>query len=243
MSIAIIGGTGAQDLFETLEFQQITSPFGKPSAKPARIVTGSEHGWFLPRHGRPHHIPPHRINYRANIHCLRTLGATRIIAINACGGVDPNLPPGSLVLPDQLIDYTWGRAHTFSDGGSAALKHVEFSQPFAGPTRELIIEAASAVDVELTSAGCYGATQGPRLETAAEIRRLAADGCSLVGMTAMPEAALAREAGLDYACLCIVTNPAAGLTPEPISEDAIHQVLGESLKLVGRLLRAVFERL
>ena len=236
MTLAIIGGSGALGVFEELGNEALTTPFGPPSARPRRIEINGEPALFLARHGDPHRIPPHRVNYRANLHALKTLGARTVVAINAVGGVDPALSAGDLVIPDQLIDYTWGRAHTYSDGGSAPLKHVEFAEPFAGKARQALIDAAESVGIDTVNQGCYAATQGPRLETAAEIRRLHNDGCTIVGMTAMPEAGLARELGLDYAGLCIVANPAAGLTSEPISEAEIHRQLEQSMDLAVRIV-------
>ncbi len=237
MKLAIIGGSGADSLFSSSPGPALTTPFGPPSSRPERPEIGGHAVWYLARHGRPPVIPPHRVNYRANLMALKTLGATMVIAVNAVGGIDPALRAGCLVLPDQLIDYTWGRAHSFSDGGSTALKHVEFSRPFEGSVRRALIAGAASAGVALVDGGCYGATQGPRLETAAEIARLARDGCTMVGMTAMPEAALARELGLDYAVLAVVANPAAGLEQKPISLAQIHAVLAESM---GRI-RLVIE--
>ena len=236
MKLAIIGGSGALGLFTELGTESLTTPFGPPSARPRHIEINGSPALFLARHGDPHRIPPHRVNYRANMHALKTLGAESVIAVNAVGGVDPELNAGSLVIPDQLIDYTWGRAHSFSDGGSAPLKHVEFAQPFAGKTRQALINAAETVGIETINLGCYGVTQGPRLETAAEISRLRRDGCTIVGMTAMPEAGLARELELDYAGLCIVANPAAGISDEPISEADIHRQLAKSMHLAHRIV-------
>ena len=243
MKLGIIGGTGALGLFESEEERARTTPFGPPSARPERIRIGDRELWFLARHGKPHHIPPHRVNYRANLHALKSLGTEGIIAVNAVGGIDPDLQPGDLVITDQLIDYTWGRVHTFRDGGSAPLKHVEFARPFAGRVREALIAGAEATGVGVITTGCYGATQGPRLETAAEIRRLAADGCTVVGMTGMPEAALARELGLDYAGLCVVANPAAGLSTDSISVAEIHRVLEEAMVRIRSVIECTVPRL
>jgi 5'-deoxy-5'-methylthioadenosine phosphorylase len=236
MSLAIIGGTGALDLFEVIEQQRVDTPYGEPSAPLARVSTESVEAWFLARHGRPHRLPPHRVNYRANIDALRRLGVTQVLAINAVGGMDEFREGGTLVVPDQLIDYTWGRVQTFSDDDLSPLVHVEFAEPFAGATRRAILRAARSAGLECHDGGCMAVTQGPRLETAAEIRRMAGDGAQLVGMTAMPEAALAREAGLDYASLCVVANAAAGVDETPISEAAIREVLARSMTRVRRLL-------
>ena len=222
MTLGIIGGTGALELFESLGNQTVNTHFGPPSARPERISMDGTEAWFLARHGRPHRIPPHRINYRANIWMFRDLGVRHVLAINAVGAVDPDIAPGSLVVPDQVIDYTWGRNHTFSDGGTAHLRHVDFSRPFDGEVRNALLAAGGD---RVRDGGTYGATQGPRLESAAEIARLARDGCHLVGMTGMPEAALAREAGLDYASLAVVANYGAGLEAEPLDIDAIVERL------------------
>lgn len=238
MQLAIIGGTGALQLFRSHSATALTTPFGSPSERPRRVTLGEHEFWFMARHGDPHRIPPHRINYRANVHALRSLGADTILAINAVGGIAESLNPGDLVIPDQLIDYTFGRAHTFSDGGSAPLKHVDFTYPFEGPLRQRLIAAAGQTEA-VVDGGCHGVVQGPRLETAAEVRRLAADGCDLVGMTAMPEAALAREAGLDYASLCIVANPAAGVGGQLIAEAEIHRVLDQAMDKVRSVLERV----
>lgn len=236
MTIGIIAGTGALDLLERGETRRMESAWGRPSAAPCRVRIGGRDGWFLARHGSPHRIPPHRVNYRANIDALRQLGVRRIVAINAVGAVAAELAAGSLVVPEQLIDYTWGRAHTFSDDSEQPLQHVEFGKPFSAALRQSLIEAAAAAGLDVIDGGCYAVTQGPRLETDAEVARLARDGCTLVGMTAMPEAALAREAGMDYATLCVVANPAAGLSAEPISIEDIHAVLGGAMQTVSSLL-------
>lgn len=236
MSLGIIGGTGALDLFDVSEVREVETPWGRPSSDLARVDTGAGTAWFLARHGRPHRIPPHRINYRANVDALRRAGVRRVIGINAVGGMPPTAEPGTLVVPDQLIDYTWGRLHTFSDDDLADLQHVEFADPFAGPLRRDLLGAAESAGVEAVDGGCMGVTQGPRLETAAEVRRLVKDGCTLIGMTAMPEAALAREAGLDYASLCVVANAAGGIGEASISIEEIHLVLDQAMGQVRKLL-------
>lgn len=235
-TLALIGGTGALDLFQPGPERSIVTRWGDPSASPVQIRLGALSAWFLARHGRPHRIPPHRIDYRANIAALAELGVRSVIAINAVGGIDPGLAPGALVLPEQLIDYTWGRVSTFSDDADQPLEHIEFAAPFEGEARRALLAAAAGAGVDLLDGGCYGVTQGPRLETAAEIARLGRDGCTVVGMTAMPEAALAREAGLDYCSLCVVANPAAGLSTDPISVADIHQVLAAAMDRVRALL-------
>ncbi|MCC5866165.1 MAG: S-methyl-5'-thioinosine phosphorylase [Wenzhouxiangella sp.] len=239
MSLAIIGGTGSLDLFEVIERREVKTTWGDPSAPLARIQLAAGSAWFLPRHGQPHHIPPHRVNYRANIQALSDLGVSRILAITAVGGIDPGLAPGALVVPDQLIDYTWGRVHSFSDDAESPLRHVEFANPFSAVLRQTLLGAADRAGLAVVDGGCYAVTQGPRLETAAEISKLARDGCSLVGMTAMPEAALARELDLAYAMLCVVANPAAGVSDKAISVDEIHVVLDRSMVQVRALFNAL----
>jgi len=239
MNLGIIGGTGALSMFARERVEASTTPFGAPSARPALVRAGAGRVWFLARHGDPHRIPPHRVNYRANIHALRTLGVDSILAVNAVGGIGEHVPAGALLLPDQLIDYTWGRAHTFSDGGSAALRHIDFTHPFGGPLRERLLEAAVRAQVDVVDGGCVAVTQGPRLETAAEVGVLAGAGCDVVGMTSMPEAALAREAELDYASICVVANAGAGLGDGPITAAAITEVLEHAMGRVRGLIESL----
>jgi len=239
MKLAVIGGTGALNLFPAGRSVSLTTPFGPPSDRPRAITIGDAEVWFLARHGDPHRIPPHKINYRANIHALKTLGADSVLAINAVGGLAAELEAGSMLVPDQLIDYTWGRAHTFSDGGSAPLRHIDFTRPFDGPLRDRLLAAARRAGHEMVEGGCHAVTQGPRLETAAEVAQLAAAGCTVVGMTAMPEAALAREAGLDYTSLGVVANAGTGLDDGPITEDDIHRVLQAAMQKVAAIIKLI----
>ena len=236
--VAVIGGSAApagRDI--GLEVASDTdTPWGKPSG-PVRAgsIEGRRVLW-LARHGEPHAIAPHRVNYRANLYALQTLGATDVIALNTVGGIAAHASPGSLWLPDQLIDYTWGRAASFHDGESLPLRHIEFGEPFDLRLRALLARAASDCGIHVSVTGVYGCTQGPRLETAAEILRMRRDGCDLVGMTAMPEAALARELGLRYASLAMVVNPAAGLAAEPITMEAITREAAGCMERVLRVL-------
>lgn len=223
--LAIIGGSAVEQLrgFATAQTVRHTTPWGEPSAP---VHAGAFFGvpaLYLARHGEPHAIAPHRINYRANLRALADLGATHVVALNTVGGIAPTATPGSLWLPHDAIDYTWGREGSFHDGVLLALDHVEFAEPFDAAMRALLGDAAAAARVSLHPQAVYGCTQGPRLETAAEIARLARDGCDLVGMTALPEAALARELGLPYAMLAMVVNRAAGLSPEPITLAEIRR--------------------
>lgn len=235
---AIIGGSGLESIpaLEITERLDVATPWGQPSTA---VLKGRIHGadiLFLSRHGAGHVIPPHRINYRANIAALRELGGTHLIAFNAVGGINQRYKPGDLVLPDQIIDYTWGRDHTFADSGEVPLLHVDFTDPYDRYLRELLINTAQDSDCQLHPNGVYGATQGPRLESAAEITRLARDGCDLVGMTGMPEAALAREKQLPYVSLCLIVNPAAGLGDGEISMADIDAVMSAHLPRAIALL-------
>jgi len=211
IALAVIGGTGVYRLaaLEDVEAREVDTPYGRPSG-PLRIGRlGERRVAFLARHGEGHALPPHRVNYRANLHALKQAGAQRVLALNTVGGITDDYGPRVLACPDQLIDYTWGRESTFWDGEGEAL-HVDFGHPYSPLFRTKLLAAARVTGASVVDGGCYGATQGPRLETNAEIARMRRDGCDLVGMTGMPEAALARELGLDYACLAIVANWAAG---------------------------------
>jgi len=211
LALAVIGGTGVYRLaaLEDVETRHFDTPWGVPSG-PLRIGRlGETRIAFLARHGEGHALPPHRVNYRANLDALRQAGARRVLALNTVGGITDAYGPRVLACPDQLIDYTWGRESTFWDGEGEAL-HVDFGHPYSPMFRHKLLAAARVTGVRVVEGGCYGATQGPRLETSAEIARMRRDGCDLVGMTGMPEAGLARELGLDYACLAIVANWAAG---------------------------------
>jgi 5'-methylthioinosine phosphorylase len=243
-TLAVIGGTGLNQLhgFEMHAEHRPATPWGE-LAQP--IVEGRYAAcpiYFLARHGIPHHIAPHRINYQANIWALRELGVETIIAVNAVGGIQQSQLPGHLVIPDQIVDYTWGRAHTFFDGVGRDLQHIEFTEPYSGQLRGQLIAAAEAVAADFSATGTYGVTQGPRLETAAEIRRLSRDGCDIVGMTGMPEAALAAELGLAYAALCLVVNAAAGVGEEPITEAAMRAILARETLLIGEILRVCLQQ-
>jgi len=241
--LAIIGGTGALRLFPELRKVPVSTPFGAPSDRPRELEVAGKAVLFLPRHGDPHRIPPHRVNYRANIHALKALGVDSILALNAVGGLKHGIEAGVLLVPDQLIDLTWGRAHTFSDGGSAPLRHIDFTHPYAGALRAELLIAASVAGQPVIDGGCHVVTQGPRLETAAEVRRLAAMGGDVVGMTAMPEAALAREAGLDYSGLCMVANAGAGLAQGEITEQDIHDALADASDKVRSVITALIGKL
>ena len=212
LDLAIVGGTGLYNFpaLKQVERQSVVTPFGDPSAP---IVTGELDGHriaFLARHGEDHGILPHRVNYRANLWALHHLGARRVIGVNAVGGIRDDMAPRVIAVPDQIIDYTHGRFDSFCDVAGAKVEHIDFTEPYSAALRNAIVAAASGAGIAVVDGGCYGATQGPRLETRAEIARMRRDGCDLVGMTGMPEAVLARELSVDYACLALVANWAAG---------------------------------
>lgn len=236
--VAVIGGSGLTSLENlSIERQEAPrTPYGEASGPLLFGKIGGVEMAFLPRHGPGHTIPPHKVNYRANIWALREAGVERVIAVAAVGGIADALNAGDLVIPDQLIDYTYGREHTFFGGEDAQVTHVDFTEPYAPELRALLIEAARAAKIAVTERGTYAATQGPRFESAAEIRRLERDGADVVGMTGMPEAGLARELGLRYAAIAVVVNKAAGKEERPISLDEIEQHLKHGMAKVRRLL-------
>lgn len=239
--LAIIGGTGLTLMpgLDITRRHSAETPLGEASSG---VIQGELQGQdilFLPRHGHPHKLPPHRVNYRANLWALKEAGATRIIGVNAVGGIDPSLAPGALVVPDQLIDFTNGRESTFFDGSFLPLAHIDFSWPYDESLREALLKAGEEAGEVLEDGGTYGCTQGPRLETAAEIARMARDGCRMVGMTGMPEAALARELEIPYACLALVVNPAAGVTDTAITMAQIDAVLEEGIARAKGVIRAL----
>jgi len=229
-TLAIIGGTGLtefNDLVVNKTHEKINTELGQVSSN---IIEGEMHGQrilFLARHGHPHAIPPNKINYRANLLALQSLGATHIIAVNAVGGIHRDATAGHVSVPHQIIDYTHGRDNTYFDGVFKPLDHIDFSHPYDEDLRQKLISTISKQTLVhgYSDFGVYGATQGPRLESIAEINRLEKDGCDLVGMTGMPEAALARELDIPYASLCLVVNPAAGKSDELITMDDIRRVI------------------
>lgn len=241
--LGLIGGTGLDHWGKAVRSHSLKSVYGPTSADLAEYRIGELELFFLPRHGERHEIPPHAVNYRANIDVFRQLEVSGIVSVNAVGGITSQNQPGTLAIPDQLIDYTWGRAHTFSMTSSDDLLHAEFADPFGGSIRTGLIRSANIADVDVIDGGCIGVSQGPRLETAAEIKRFKQDGCDLVGMTSMPEAALAREAGLDYASLCVSANWAAGLDDKPVTMEAIETTLSGAMIKVRKLLGTFFEEL
>ena len=243
IALAVIGGTGVYKLaaLDDVQTHEVETVYGAPSG-PVRVgLLNGQRVAFLARHGEGHSIPPHKINYRANLAALKQLGASRVLALNTVGGIGDDFGPRVLACPDQLIDYTWGRIATFCEEEGSQVLHVDFGQPYTPSLRRAVLAAAARAGVKVVDGGCYAATQGPRLETNAEVARLRRDGCDLVGMTGMPEAGLAREAGLDYACLAIVANWAAGCAgdEEITMEEVLANVAAASAglpALVGQLL-------
>ncbi|MFZ3184608.1 MAG: methylthioadenosine phosphorylase [Pseudomonadales bacterium RIFCSPLOWO2_12_59_9] len=238
---AIIGGTGLTQL-EGLHIEaelQIDTPYGAPSAPVLRGSYAGREVLFLARHGHPHRIPPHQVNYRANLWALKQAGAEAIIAVNAVGGIHAQMPAGHFCVPDQIIDYSYGREHTYFAGELEHVTHVDFSYPYDEPLRAKLLAALQAQGCSFSDFGVYGCTQGPRLETAAEIVRMQRDGCDIVGMTGMPEALLARELELPYGCLALVVNPAAGKSDELITMTEIERVLAQGMDKVKATLAQV----
>ncbi len=236
--LAIIGGTGLTSLngLQIKSSEAVETPFGAPSA-PLTVGELSGRGLvFLPRHGGNHTIPPHKINYRANLWALKQSGVERIIAVNAVGGIRADMTPGRLIVPDQIIDYTHSRINTFFEEGLEHVTHIDFTEPYCEPLRQQLIAAGKECGLEVIGEGTYAATQGPRLESAAEIDRLERDGCDLVGMTGMPEAALARELELCYACISVVANMGAGRSDEELTMEMIERTLVGGMADVKRLL-------
>jgi 5'-methylthioinosine phosphorylase len=237
--IGIIGGSGLARL-ESLEIQRrqvVLTPYGEPSASMTFGLLEERPVVFLPRHGSAHNIPPHAVNYRANIWAMQHVGIKRLVGIASVGGISQ--PPGAVVIPDQIIDYTWGREHTYVETDLNQVMHIDFTEPYCEELRQRLIQGAGNAGLEVSETGTYGATQGPRLETSMEIKRMQQDGCDLVGMTGMPEASLAREIGLCYASLAFVVNWAAGKSAGPITMQEIekHQVAG--IEKVRRVIGAV----
>ncbi|HNH87042.1 MAG TPA: S-methyl-5'-thioinosine phosphorylase [Solirubrobacterales bacterium] len=232
--LGVIGGSGLYGLSASGRPKAVSTPWG-PASGPTVIHEVGGGVAFIARHGADHSIAPHRVNYRANIHALREAGCDRVLAVSSVGGIAPACQPGKLVVPDQLIDYTWGREMTFQGEGDA-VRHFDFTDPYSPDWRGKVTGALSELEIEFVDGGTYAAVQGPRFETAAEIRRLAADGCHIVGMTGMPEAILAREAGLDYAAVCPVGNLAAGIATEELSMDDVIGAVGSGMERVTSLI-------
>ena len=244
--IAIIGGSGLAKLanLEITNRQIVRTPYGEPSGPLTFGRIGEGEVLFIARHGYAHTLAPHEINYRANLWALQSKGVTRVIAVCTVGGIRPELTPGTIAVPDQIIDYTWGRPSTYFEGAEQPVTHIDFTYPYSDTMRRIAIAAATEVGIPVVDGGTYAAVQGPRLETKAEIDRLEGDGATMVGMTGMPEAALARELGLEYAALAVVVNAAAGRgkSARAISLEDIAQVIEESMAKVRMIVAKMVER-
>lgn len=241
--IAIIGGSGLTQLacLRATHRRAVRTPYGEPSGPITFGLIGDCEVAFLARHGYGHTIPPHEVNYRANIWALKTEGVTEIISVASVGGIREDLLPGVIAVPDQLIDYTWGRRQTFFEGGDNPVTHVDFTHPYTSGTRQLLLSAAAVCGEPLVDGAVYASTQGPRLETVAEVNRLERDGADMIGMTGMPEAVLARELDLKYAALAVVVNHAAGRgdSKNTIEFERIDAILQETMSRVRRVIERI----
>jgi len=244
--LAIIGGSGLTKLanLEVSRRLAARTPYGDPSGAITCGKIGKSDVLFLARHGYGHTIPPHEVNYRANLWALKDAGADSVVSVASVGGIRNDIWPGAILLPHQVIDYTWGRASTFFEGPGAPVNHIDFTEPYSRVMRARLLNAAAAAGERVTDGGVYAATQGPRLETAAEIHRLERDGADIVGMTGMPEAALAREIGMEYAALTVVANYAAGRgdSEHAVPLDKIGAVLEEAMGRVRRIIEKLCEQ-
>jgi 5'-methylthioinosine phosphorylase len=238
--LAVIGGSGVTglDIMQVVRREVARTPYGAPSGPLVFGNISEKPALFLARHGPGHIYPPHCVNYRANLQAIKDAGATALIAIAVVGGIADNAAPGTIVIPDQIIDYTYGREHTFFDGTDRRVEHIDFTLPYDESLRSQLLDAAQACGRRALATGVYAATQGPRLETAAEINRIAGDGGTLVGMTGMPEASLARELALPYAHLCVVSNWAAGRgdSVNKISHEDIFSTIESSVADVLKII-------
>jgi len=236
--IAIIGGSGLSSLegLVTTRREVMETPYGDPSSALTFGIYSGKQVIFLARHGDEHSILPHRVNYCANLAALQQAGATHVIAVCAVGGISADMPPCKLVIPDQIIDYTGSRRQTIYVEQHNNAAHIDFTEPYCASLRACLIDAAANTGIDIATAATYGATQGPRLETAAEINRMEKDGCHIVGMTGMPEASIARELGLCYAVIAVSVNYAAGRTDGPIEMREIERNLTAGMGRVRAIL-------
>jgi len=243
--IAIIGGTGLTSLknLEITHREVVRTPYGEPSGPLTYGMLCGKKVVFLARHGYGHTIPPHKVNYRANLWAIKETGVSKLIAVAAVGGIREDMTPTRLAIPDQIIDYTWSRVNTFFEEGLSQVTHIDFTHPYCEELRALLVGGARDGALDAVENGTYGATQGPRLETAAEVDRLERDGCDMVGMTGMPEAALARELGLSYAAVAVVANWAAGRGEGEITMEQIERYLKAGMEKVRTLLEQVIPRI
>jgi 5'-methylthioadenosine phosphorylase len=238
--IGVIGGSGFYAFLDQVAEVPVTTPFGEPSDPLVLGEVSGRHVAFLPRHGRDHRFPPHRINYRANLWALRSVGVRQVLGPCAVGSLRPELGPGALVVPDQLVDHTTSRAQTFYEHGAV---HVSFADPYCPAGRSTVLEAARSAGWDASDGGAMVVIEGPRFSTRAESRSFANQGWSLVNMTGHPEAVLARELALCYTAIALVTDHDAGVTSgEPVSQEEVFRVFGANIdRLRDLLLRVVAE--
>lgn len=238
--LAVIGGSGLSKLatLEVTQRKMVRTPYGEPSGALTYGRIRGQELLFLARHGYGHTVAPHEVNYRANMWALKEEGVSGVVSVASVGGIRRDVQPGVLLVPDQIIDYTWGRRSTYFEGAGAPVTHIDFTEPYTKSLRQRILGAARACGESILDGGTYAATQGPRLETAAEINRLERDGCDVVGMTGMPEAALARELGLEYAAIAVSANFAAGRgdSAHAVPMEKIEAVLAEAMGRVRRII-------
>ncbi len=243
--IAIIGGTGLTSLsgLAITDREVVHTPWGEPSGPISLGTLGGQSVAFLARHGSGHTIPPHKVNYRANIWALKQIGIEKIVAVAAVGGIHAAFTPAMIAIPNQIVDYTWSRGHTFCEDDLTHVVHVDFTEPYCPELRAALIQAADEAKVDALGWGTYATTQGPRLESAAEIDKLERDGCHMVGMTGMPEAGLAREAGLRYAHCAVISNTAAGRGEVTIIMEDIRKNLEIGMQSARALLESFLRTL
>ncbi|MBO8126239.1 MAG: S-methyl-5'-thioadenosine phosphorylase [Firmicutes bacterium] len=236
MRIGIIGGTGVYDpeILSDISEEEVVTPYGTIKVTLGKF--GEKEVVFLPRHGAGHKVPPHKINYRANIWGLKMLDVTEVISTSAVGSLNKEMPPGEMVLLDQFLDFTKNRVYTFYDGGPAGVVHVDYSEPYCPRVREVLLAAAKEEGINLIPKGTYVCTEGPRYETPAEIKAFSVLGGDLVGMTNVPEVVLAREAGLCYVSVALVTNWAAGISPHPLTHKEVVEIMNANIAKLRRLL-------
>ncbi len=234
MSLAIIGGTGVYELGVDAQTECIATPYGDTAI--FRLEIAGEPFRFLPRHGAGHAVPPHRVNYRANIWALHELGVTQVLATQAVGSLNLRMAPGHFVLLDQFVDWTKNRPSTFFDGGESPVIHADVTNPYCPAMNGRLLRAGEFLGATLHGGGVYACTEGPRFETAAEVRMLQFFGADVVGMTNVPEVVLAREAGLCYATVCIVCNWGAGMTEFPLTQEEVIGVVREQTPNLRELI-------
>ncbi|HXX57805.1 MAG TPA: S-methyl-5'-thioadenosine phosphorylase [Thermodesulfovibrionales bacterium] len=239
--VGVIAGSGFYEMEGIREkgSKRVTSPFGDPSDRYRIYELSGTEVIFLSRHGSPHRIPPHEINYRANISGFREMGVERIYGIHAVGGMNRGMKPGDIVIPDQIVDLTHSRAATFYSGSDVV--HIDFTTPYCDDLRALLFASGRRGGIELRESGTYVCVNGPRLETAAEIRAFAGMGGDVVGMTGMPEASLARELAICFAGIAVVTNYAAGISEKRLTTREVVETMKVAMGRIRALVRGALE--